>query len=366
VWSVPLEGAIEGELASDGERIFVALKDGRVRAFDAATGAPLWEVPGRPGRIAATPGSLVLGQADGILWGIDPTSGSALWKTSTGIGTSPGPVLAQDLVILAGQGVAAVDGASGKLLWTVQDGAEASALPARDGDRIVVGEKDGTLRCRSATNGSTLWVRPTGGPVLANPVFDDRGRVLVGTTARAFLVLKVRDDGKQAWRWRLGADVQTPAAHLGERVFVTSFESVLYAFKSGSGAVAWRASLPSRPRSGPLLVGQAVIVACHETELLGYDVRNGKRLGTIKLPAGFATSPLVLGRRFYVGLRDRGSIVALEPAPPPSPSPSPGPPSPSPAPASTDPSEASPAPSPSPTPSPTPTPSASPSPSPVS
>lgn len=361
VWTAPLGAAIEGELATDGERLFVALRDGRLLAFDPLTGAPLWEVPQRAGRIAAAPGSLVLGQADGTVWSLDPATGSARWRVAAGITGSPGPVLAGDLVLWAGQGVAALERASGKLVWLAGDGAETSALPVRDGDRVLIGERDGTLRCRSARDGRTLWARPLGGPVLASPVVDDKGRALLGTTARAFLALKVRDEGKRDWRWRLGADVQTPAAVLGQRVFVATFESVLYALNRGSGHVEWRTPLPSRPRSGPLLAGSAVLVACHETEIVGYDVRTGKRLGAITVPASFATSPVLLGRRLYVGLRDRGAIAALEfpnPAASPSPSASPAPgTTPAPAPGAT--------PAPTPTAAPLPSPSASASASPL-
>jgi outer membrane protein assembly factor BamB len=354
VWTVPLEGAIDGDLATDGERLFVALRDGRLRAIDPVSGAQLWEVTGRSGRIAAAPGVLVVGQPDGTVWGIDAGTGSALWKAATGIAGGTGPVLGGDLVLWAGSGMAAIERASGKLLWVAGDGALASALPVRDGDRILIGERDGTLRCRSATDGRTLWSRPLGGPVLADPIVDDKGRVLVGTTARAFVALKGRGDGKRLWRWKLGADVQTPAAVLGKRVFVASFESVLYALNRGSGHVEWRTPLPSRPRSGPLLVGSAVVVACQETDLVGYDARTGKRLGGMKVPASFATSPLLLGRRLYVGLRDRGALAAFElpnPTPSPSPSPSPAPdPAATPAPAAT----ASPSPTPAPTPTPVP------------
>ena len=64
-WTVSVgEDPIEGPLASDGGRIFVATQGGRVSGLDRFTGAILWQVAGRPGALALGGGILALREAD--------------------------------------------------------------------------------------------------------------------------------------------------------------------------------------------------------------------------------------------------------------------------------------------------------------
>ncbi len=345
-WTAVIGGVLESELASDGHAIYVGTRDGRVRAVDPDKGSTLWEVA-QPGRLLAGDGFLIVRGEDGSVSRLETTSGQARWRTKTGIiGTLPAARAAES-VLIVGKGAAALDMASGRVLWTADDG-EASAPPTASGNTLLVGEKDGTLRARAVATGRTLWTFATGGELFA-PAIVDRDRVMVGTTRRAFYAVSL-DKGKKLWRWKLGADVHHPAAILGDWVIFGTHESILYALHRRNGNMVWRTALPSRPRSGPLIVGSAVIVACLETDLVGFDGRTGKTLGGLKVPATFATGPLVLGTRLFAGLRDKGTLAAVDFATGRSPEPSPSP--------SATPSglASSPSPGPSPMPTPTPTP----------
>jgi outer membrane protein assembly factor BamB len=356
-WSTPLDGTIEGELATDGRFVFAALRGGVVRAVEPAAGRVVWEQRLAEGRLAAAEGAVVLRTADGTLLRLEPDSGVVRWRTPTQVKGALPAALSRDRVFVVGAGAAALDLASGEVLWRAGEG-EASAPPVLAGTTLLVGEADGALRARDTASGRTLWTFATGSRLVAPPVLDGNGRVFVGTTAHRFLAVSL-DKGRQLWRWRLGADVQTPAAVLGDSVIFGSHESVLYALSRRNGNLVWRQTLPSRPRSGPLLLGSAVLVACFETELTGFDGRTGKKLGTLKVASTLATAPVLVGTRLFAGLRDRGTLSAVdlataapEPAPAASASPS-GSPSPGASPAAASPA---PSPSPSPTPSPTPTP----------
>lgn len=298
------------------------------------------------GPLAASEGALVAFGPDGTLARLEPDSGVVRWRAPTSVTGALAPAIGADRVFVVGKGAAALDLISGRVLWISDEGL-ASAPPVLSGRTLLVGERDGTLRARDAADGHTQWSFPTGAPILAAPGVDERGRVFVGTTSRRFVAVSLAA-GKPLWRWRVGADVQAPPALLGGSVVFGTHESVLYALNRRNGNLVWRQTLPSRPRSGPLVVGSAVIVACFETDLVGFDGRTGKRLGGLKVASTFATAPLLVGTRLFVGLRDRGTLAAVDLATAvaeASPSPSPSP-------------EASATPSPlaPPTPSPTPTP----------
>ena len=340
-WTASLGEAIEGPLATDGQRLFVATRDGKVRGLDLATGAAVWEVDDRTGGVGAAPGLVAVRAPDGIVWGLDPETGRTRWKAETGVvGTMP-PVVSGEAVLVAGEGLTWLDPATGAARWSVPAPPAIQGVPQAWGPHVLAGEADGALRARDAATGALAWAFPTAGLVAA-PVVDGDGRVLVGTTDRRFLALQAKD-GKQDWRWKVAADVQAAAVVLDDKVLFATHENVLYALKRGSGKMAWRAGLPSRPLGGPVLMGLAVLVACFENDVLGFDGRTGRRLGSLRTSAEIRTPPVLVNRRLYIGLRDR-TVVALQlaAAPPPqasagteaSPvwSPSPPPPSPPPVP----------------------------------
>jgi outer membrane protein assembly factor BamB len=316
IWTVSLgEDPIEGPLASDGGRVFVATQGGRVSALDRFTGKTLWQVAGRPGALALGGGVLALREADGTVWAMNPDDGAARWKVESGVtGTSP-PAVTADRIVVAGGGLAVLDAADGRAVWSAMD-ARAATAPALTATAVVLGEADGHLRSRDLATGRVSWSHPTARALLAPPVADDRGRILVGTTDRRFLSID-GEKGEARWTWRLGADVQHAAAVFERLVLFATHEDVLYALGRGNGHLAWRAPLPSRPLSGPVLFGDAVFVACHgarpgETFLIGFEARTGVRQGDFKFPGEARTPPLLVGDRVYIGLRDRAhSVLSL-------------------------------------------------------
>ena len=138
------EADIAGDLESDGGRIFVATRDGRVTALDRFTGATLWQVDSRPGTLSLGGTPLVLREADGTIWAMEPETGSARWKAESGV---PGPLpalVAGDRIVAAGEGLAALDAATGRLVWSQPD-VKASNAPVAAGGGIVLGEGDGRI-----------------------------------------------------------------------------------------------------------------------------------------------------------------------------------------------------------------------------
>ena len=312
-WSVEAgEGHIGGPLVSDGGRIFVASRDGRVTGLDRFTGATLWSVSGRPGVLAIGGGVLALREADGTVWVMDPDTGTTRWKAPSGVlGTLP-VLIASAAVVVAGDGLAALEPGTGRALWTVLD-AKAAVVPALAGAALVVGESDGPIRGRDLASGRVLWSHPTGHPLVAPPIADDRGRVLAGTTDRRFVALDAKT-GKAHWTWRLGAAVHQPPVVFERLVLFATNEDVLYGLDRGNGHMRWRAALPSRPLSGPVLFGGAAIVACHgarpgETFLIAFDARTGDRLGDFKVPGEATTPPLLVEDRLYIGMRESADRV---------------------------------------------------------
>lgn len=325
-WQVAVPGGVDHGPVADGTRVFY-VSVGSLHAVNAADGKVLWTTAGREGTLAASPGLLALREADGTVWGIEPGSGSARWKVESGIAGTLPPVVDGDRVLVAGDGIAALDAASGRVAWGAPGEPKVTALPVVAGSLVIVGEADGTVRARDAATGASRWTHASGGEVLAPALPDGEGRLILGTTAHGIIALDA-EDGKRQWRWKVGADVTTAGVVIERNAVVATQEAVLWGLRRGGGNMTWRAALPSRTLGGPMRFGTAVLVACHglrpsESLLVGFDGLTGRRLGDLRTPAELKWPPAADGRAVYAALRDdtlAGWRVPAQPEPvPPSP-----------------------------------------------
>ncbi len=309
-WTAALPDFPEGPLSADEHRLFVAARNGTVLALDLDSGEGLWRLADRPGRLAAGEAAVVVRQSTGVLSNLHPKTGSARWTIDSGIPGDLPAVIDGDRVLVAGRALAALELASGRVLWKAEDGGEVTALPLVAASRVYVGEGDGTLRARDRESGKSLWTFKTASALAAPPVFDGPDRLFLGTTDRRIVAIRAKD-GRPDWRWKVGADIHGTGILFGNRVVFASYEAVLWALDRGNGNLGWRTPLSSRPIGSPIAIDGAALVACHETEVLGFDLRTGRPLGGLRATAPIRTPPLVVGRRLFLGLRDR-TVVALD------------------------------------------------------
>jgi outer membrane protein assembly factor BamB len=93
LWTTSVEESIEGELAADERRVFVATRDGTIRALDGDTGTEVWKVTGPTRRVvSARPGIVVARGLDGALTNLAPQRRRPL-TVATGSRAPAGPWL---------------------------------------------------------------------------------------------------------------------------------------------------------------------------------------------------------------------------------------------------------------------------------
>ncbi len=309
-WSVDLPAALDAPLASDGTRVFAALRDGTVMAVDAATGQLAWRRTSPAGTtVGAAPGGLVLRQADGLLVRLQPESGEPVWERQTGIAGSLAPVLDGTEVVVAGEGVALLSLESGRPAWGMSGTGRIVARPVLAPHHVLLVEEAGSLRARSRSNGAESWsFGKLGAPGAAPTVAGEL--VFLGTAGGRVVALDLAK-GQPRWRWRVGADPRTPPAVSQRLALVASEDNVLWALGRGNGDMQWRAPLPSRPLSAPLLLPGGVLLACRETDVVGFDLASGQRIGAFATPGEMRVEPLLLGERLVVGLRGPWRLQGL-------------------------------------------------------
>ncbi len=146
--------------------------------------------------------------------------------------------------------------------WSVDLGAEASAPPVSDGDRVFVALKSAHLIARSVTDGHELW--------------------------------------------RIAKDVTVPMAADAGLVFVSAGEAV-EALRGVDGGNAWMA--PRIKTVAPLLTGAGRVIAVTDAEVIAIRSTNGEIVWR-HAAGGVHLSPAIDGDRVLVGADD-GRVLAL-------------------------------------------------------
>ena len=138
-WKTLLGEFVAPPLATDGHRVFVATRDGVVRALDPATGAVAWKVEGLAGTLSAAEGVVLLRGGDGTVKSLQPRTGAVRWTATTGVAGTMPAVVDGDRALVPGSGLAAVDLASGRVLWADLGGAATTTPPVSAGSRVLAG-----------------------------------------------------------------------------------------------------------------------------------------------------------------------------------------------------------------------------------
>lgn len=319
-WSAELDAAPAAPLATDNERIYVALAAGGLLAVAADTGAQVWRSDHHTTLRPAAADDRVYIVAAQSLEGLDARTGKATWQTPL-----EHPVSAP-LVARAGWVIAALDngevlalrGSDGVVVWRQNIGAALVSPPAINGDRLYLPGADGVVRALAVSTGAPLWTQPLGGSILT--IAPLGARVYAGSTDNHFYCLDDQN-GRVRWRWRAGADPVGAVIADDERVYFSSLDTVLRALDRGHGAQRWRQPLPWRPRTGPMRVGSTLVAAGIALDLRGYALDTGKPVGEFALSENrlevLEGQPVVVARTilpgdFLVAALADGRLVALE------------------------------------------------------
>jgi len=229
-WQVVLDEWLNSPIAVDSGRIFayvITSESGKLLAYDASNGDPLWEAATPPG--TATPmafdGKVYL--ATGQIQAWDAANGQPLWVSESLLAGRQLAICEGD--IFAGTasgatpGLVALDGAGGQVRWR---GSDAVAFPfgkatcdeARG--QILAGGLDGQIRAYDIRSGKVRWTHDTGEPLLYGLSVGEG--VVYGVTERATLLALEATSGRLLARYTLpyAGPVHAPPLFAGNQVYL--------------------------------------------------------------------------------------------------------------------------------------------------
>ncbi len=349
VWSAQVAGASTRQrlaaspVVGDG-RLFVYDTEGALHAFDAATGARVWQISMRNsgdgassafgggvtfdnGRIYATTGT-------GDVAAINPADGAIFWKVKPAGPLRGSPTVAFNSVYVMTQDnqIHALSLTDGAPLWresasVTQAGVFGVAAPAAGQGTVIAGYSSGELVAYRYENGRTLWsdalartsistAVATLTDVDADPIIH-QGRVYAlgqgGRMAAYELVT-----GQRIWELNLSG-ISTPAV-AGEWIFTLTDDARMLAIARATGKVRWIAELPKwrDPEdkkgpifwTGPVLAGDRLYAASSEGQLQAVSVADGSFTQMADLDQPVSLPPIVANQTLYV-LDDSGKITAF-------------------------------------------------------
>jgi outer membrane protein assembly factor BamB len=193
--------AIYGDLAVAGDLFYVGGYDGKIYAFNTASGALRWVYP-RQGELLPIVG---------------------------------GPVVALDKVYIGNSdgNLYALDAATGDYQWQFTSDDKIWSTPAIADGTVYIASFDKKLYALDATDGDKKWSFEAEGTIVAPPVIANN-TVYIGSFDRYFYAVDAAD-GSLNWKFLAENWFWARAAVYGDTIYAASLDGKVYALDAASG-----------------------------------------------------------------------------------------------------------------------------------
>ncbi|MFB4314190.1 PQQ-binding-like beta-propeller repeat protein [Actinomadura sp. 21ATH] len=295
-WSVQnvLTEDVKG-VAWSGDRLFLRLRDGRIAAYDTATGREAWShrlglnssgpPPAAAGGVVCVPAG-----EENTLAAFDARTGRARWRH----GTLPthGPVASGRTVCHLGAEdlLVGVDAATGRRRWSAELPQRSEVPLQKAGDLVLA--VSGALQAASHT--VLAFGAPDGRPrwqaELSTPITDD-GALTLADDSTIYMVgwagvvhALDRRSGRLRWTYPLGMDKgfagPPPMVVTPGRLFANSRTGLLVAVDSSTGRGLWQQRLHPDSNGAPVLADGLLHVG--DRGLLSFDPATGRLVRRVR------------------------------------------------------------------------------------
>ncbi|MEF1230215.1 outer membrane protein assembly factor BamB, partial [Vibrio fortis] len=223
------------------DKVFVASRDGMIKALDPETGKEIWrndlekDVIARiSGGLTAGYGKVFLGSENGEMIAVDEETGEELWRVSVNGEVLAAPATENNMVLVhTSRGMmVALDQATGEEKWTISTEVPSLTLrgdsaPVTVSGGVFWGTANGRLAAAIVDRGQLIWQQPVGTPKGATEIdrlvdVDSSPVVLGGTLYTVgingqLIAIDLRS-GKPVWKRNYSSAIDL--ASDGSRLFV--------------------------------------------------------------------------------------------------------------------------------------------------
>ncbi|MGI8643546.1 MAG: PQQ-binding-like beta-propeller repeat protein [Thermomicrobiales bacterium] len=245
-WRQETRGSEASSPAIVDGSLFIGSTDGGMYAFDAETGDPLWQsgaailndafwernenefAPLASSTPAAGDGVVVIASSLGTVHALDSDTGETLWSAPMPAGSLGMPVVSEDLILVAVDGVDPSPG--GDVATPVGELGSASAESAAM--LIALDTSSGAIRW-------TSYYWPTD-HISPAAVSDDRIYTLEGNARASKVRALGTSDGEELWSHQLNSGPVEPPTVVNGVVYVGGGAGYVYAFDEVTGQEQWK------------------------------------------------------------------------------------------------------------------------------
>jgi outer membrane protein assembly factor BamB len=207
----------------------------------------------------------------------------------------------------------AVDLASGRTRWAVRFGGPLVGGVLRDGDRVFAAtdQPEGRVHALQVASGSQVWQVSTG---YVHVPLTLAGEHLIVLTRSGWIYAIRKHTGEVAWHRRLPSS-RIPALPLdGERLLVTSFDS-LFVVQVADGRVTRRVPAPGPVTAPWQRAGAGLIGVTGDSTLIVLEPEALAVLGRVRLDSPVLTTPALWGDTLYC-VTQMGTVWQIQLEPP--------------------------------------------------
>ncbi|MCW8328048.1 outer membrane protein assembly factor BamB [Photobacterium sp. SDRW27] len=308
-------------------KIFVADRNGVVKALDPADGKVIWQqdlevdvTAKLAGGIALSYGKLFIGSENAEVIALDEETGEEVWRTTVEGEVLAKPLVDEGLVVVnTSRGILqALDADSGEPKWQLSSEVPTLTLrgdssPVAISGGIFWGQANGRLAGALMNNGQMLWQQPIGSPkgateidrlvdVDATPVIAGDRLFAIGYNG-SLVSIELRT-GQAAWKRNYSS--ATDFVIDGSQLYLVTDKDHVVAVDTRSGTELWQnQNLEYRLLSAPTVVNGYVVLGDSEGYLHWLDPNTGDFVAQQQTDgSGIAVPPLPVSDGYLVVTRD--------------------------------------------------------------
>lgn len=315
------------------DKLFVASRDGEVKALDPQTGKALWQVELEgdsaarlSGGLTASYNKLFIGSENGELIALDQETGSELWRTAVVGEVLSRPVTDNNYVMVnTSRGMlTALSAEDGAEVWSLSTEVPSLSLrgdstPSTVSGGVFWGTAGGRLAAAIVAKGQLIWQQPVGTPKGATEidrlVDSDTSPIILGGTLFTLGVngqLVAIDLRSGAPKWKRNYSSALDMATDGVRLYLVTDRDHIAAVDARSGTEIWSNNqLEYRLLTAPKLIDGYLVVGDSEGYLHWLDSATGDFVAQQLVDdSGFAVGPVQL-EQGYVLVTRNGKVRKL-------------------------------------------------------
>ena len=259
---------------------------------------------------------IYIANRDGDVKALDATNGKKIWNQETDSRVSGGPGAGNGLIVVGTSEaeVIALSSENGDILWTSRVSSEVLAAPVPDSNVVIIRSIDGKIFGLNADNGKRLWIYDRDVPTLSlrgtsSPVISG-GIVIAGFDEGRLVAIELQT-GKLIWETRIAlgsgrseldrvVDIDSDPVIFDNLIYVSTFQGRIAAITLDGGRIVWTRDIPSY--AGITVDETAVYITDDDSIVWALDRLNGNSIWKMEdLQSRALTGPAKDGNMIVVG-----------------------------------------------------------------